>query len=95
MAIHISFADARKNLGTLWDHAEKDGERVVIDRSGHADMVLVTRAEWDSIEATDHLLRSPRNAARLLAAFRRSVGVGGAAFSPDSLRAEIGFGGDP
>ncbi|MDB4951771.1 MAG: antitoxin YefM [Gemmatimonadetes bacterium] len=94
MPVHTTFSDARDRLANLWDQAEKDGGPVVIHRPGHADMVLIARAEWESMEATDRLLRSPRNAARLLAAVRRSADAGGTAFTMDGLRAEMGAGED-
>jgi antitoxin YefM len=45
-----------------------------------------------SLEETAHLLRSPRNAQRLLTALRRANRQAGKPSSVDDLRREIGLG---
>jgi antitoxin YefM len=63
----ISFSDARANLKAVMDRVVADRVPVAITRSGAEGVVLVSRSEWDSIEETLYLLRSPANAKRLLA----------------------------
>lgn len=47
-------------------------EAAVIERRGHGDMALIPADELASLRETAYLLRSPKNAARLLAALARA-----------------------
>jgi len=67
----ISYSEARERLASVWDQAVSTREPVVIDRRGHESVVLVPAAEWEGLMETAHLLRSPANARRLLAALHR------------------------
>lgn len=49
------------------DRVVADRAPVAITRPKVEGVVLVSRSEWDSIEETLYLLRSPANAKRLLA----------------------------
>ncbi|HEX8672799.1 MAG TPA: type II toxin-antitoxin system prevent-host-death family antitoxin [Longimicrobium sp.] len=73
MAIEVTYDQARASLATLCDAVTQDGETVVIHRRGAEDVALVSAAELRSLEETAHLLRSPRNAQRLLRALLRSL----------------------
>lgn len=61
----ITASEARKNLFPLIEKVNSDRSAVEIT-SKRGDAVLISRAEYDSLEETAHLLRSPRNARRLL-----------------------------
>jgi antitoxin YefM len=63
-----------------------------VRRRGVRDVALVPAAELASLEETAHLLRSPRNAQRLLTALRRASRQAGKPASVDDLRREIGLG---
>jgi len=91
MPIYATFSSAKRNLAELWNRAEDSNDVVIINRRGHEDMVLLSRSELDSIEATAHLLRSPRNARRLIAALESARAGRGTPFDPRELRAEMGF----
>ena len=91
MAIYTTYSSARENLADLWDRAEDGNEVVIINRRGHDDMVLMSRSELDSLEATAHLLRSPKNAQRLLAALQAAIAGEGEPFDPAELRREMGL----
>jgi antitoxin YefM len=67
----ISYSEARERLASVWDQTVSTREPVVIDRRGHESVVLVPVAEWEGLMETAHLLRSPANARRLLAALTR------------------------
>jgi len=69
----ISYSYARNNLAQVLKAAEEAQEPVLIKRRNHADMVILPAAELRSLEETTHLLRSPRNAQRLLAALQRAL----------------------
>ena len=68
MAIQTTYTAARANLARLCDRATQDRETVIIKRRGAEDVALVAADELSSLLETVHLLRSPANAARLLAA---------------------------
>ena len=61
----LSYTDARKQLKSLMDAAIHDRQETVITRAGQEAVVVVGKEEWDSIQATLHLLSSSRNAQRL------------------------------
>ncbi len=72
MAVKTSYSHAREHFATLWDEVEDSREAAVIQRRGHADMALIPADELSSLRETAYLLRSPENAARLLAALTRA-----------------------
>jgi antitoxin YefM len=61
----MTAGDARKNLTRLIKQVNDDRTPVeIISRGGGA--VLMSRADYEALEETAHLLRSPANARRLL-----------------------------
>lgn len=66
----ISYSEARENLKTVIDQVVADCAPIAITRQRGEGAVLVSESDWASIEETLHLLRSPKNAERLLAAVR-------------------------
>ena len=61
----ISASEARARLFPLIEEVN-DGNHVVEITSKRGSAVLMSKAEWDAIEATAHLLRSPANMRRLM-----------------------------
>ena len=86
-----TYSYARDNLAELWDKVENSQSPVVIERRGHQAMALITADELASLEATAHLLRSPRNAARLLTALARSTQAATPSTDLDELRRALGL----
>lgn len=64
----FSFSHARANLKALMDRAVADKAPIAIARQKGEGVVIVSQSEWESIEETLYLLRSPKNAERLLEA---------------------------
>ena len=62
----ISYSEARKNLASLMDSVCDHSDVVVITRRKARPVVLMSLDEYNSIQETAHLLRSPANAERLL-----------------------------
>ena len=91
MATKISYSHARQNLADLWDEVEDSREAAVIQRRGHEDMALIPADELASLRETAYLLRSPANAARLLAALARGRRAKGTASDLNLLRRELGL----
>jgi antitoxin YefM len=89
MANRTSYSHARQNLARLWDEVESSREAAVIQRRGHEDMALLPADELSSLQETAHLLRSPANAARLLAALARGRRGRGKQRSLADLRREL------
>lgn len=58
----MSFTEARANFAKTLDSVVDDAEEVVIHRSGHEPVVVVSLAEWASIKETEYLLSDPANA---------------------------------
>jgi antitoxin YefM len=54
------------------DRVFEDQEIVIVRRKGAKDVALVPAGELAGLIETAHLLRSPRNAKRLLTALRRA-----------------------
>jgi antitoxin YefM len=64
-----SYSDLRRNLADMIDSVNADHEPVIITRDrGKPAAVLMSVEDFASYEETRHLLRSPRNAERLLEA---------------------------
>jgi len=63
----------RQNLASMLDRVANDREVVVIRRKGEQRVALVPADELAGLMETAHLLRSPRNAQRLLSALRRAT----------------------
>lgn len=88
----ITYSRAREKFAEIWDDLEESREEVILRRRGHEDMAMLPAHELRSLKETAHLLRSPRNAARLLKALARSRGEGGVEFdSIEALAVEVGL----
>ena len=61
----ITASEARKNLFPLIEQVNDDRTPVEIT-SRRGDAVLMSRADYEALEETAHLLRSPANALRLM-----------------------------
>jgi antitoxin YefM len=67
----ITASEARKSLFPLIQQVNTDHTPVEIV-SKHGNAVLVAKEDWDSMEETAYLLRSPANAARLTEAMAQA-----------------------
>jgi antitoxin YefM len=92
MATETTYTQARANLAKLCDSAAADREVVIIHRRGAEDVALIAASELRSLMESAYLLRSPRNARRLLAALERAQRKGGLARDVEELRAELNLG---
>jgi antitoxin YefM len=64
----ITYTSARENLASTMDQVCEDRAPVIITRNRDQSVVMMSLAEYEQLEETAHLLRSPANAQRLLAA---------------------------
>jgi antitoxin YefM len=92
MPTETSYTRARADLARLCDRAAADRDVVIIHRRGAADVALIAADELRSLLECAHLLRSPRNAKRLLAALARAQRRGGQSRPVEQLRRELKLG---
>ena len=86
-----SYSQARAKLASLCSHVSSSREAVIIKRRNAEDVALVSADEFASLLETAHLLRSPRNAERLLKAAQRAKTKKLAPSSIDELREKLGI----
>jgi antitoxin YefM len=90
----VTYTQARTTLASLLDRVISNRETVIIQRRGAKDVALIAADELESLLETAHLLRSPKNAERLLAALARAQQRDGERMTVDDLRREVGLGDD-
>ena len=90
MLIQTTYTNARAQFAKLWDEVTNNREVVIIKRRGAEDVALISASELTGLLETSHLLRSAKNAERLLAAFARAVKKEGMPQSIEELKKEVG-----
>ena len=91
MAIETTYTQARANLKALLDEVTENREQVIIRRRGGDDVAMIAADELRGLIETAHLLRSPQNARRLLAALRRAQERKGRPETIEELRDQLGL----
>ncbi|RAU23508.1 hypothetical protein CU669_04065 [Paramagnetospirillum kuznetsovii] len=61
-----SYSNVRQNLASVMDEVCDSHAPVIVTRQNAASVVIMSLDEFNATEETLHLLRSPRNAERLL-----------------------------
>jgi len=87
----ITYSTARDHLAEVWDKTVSTREPVVVSRRGTESIVMLPLEEWEGLQETAHLLRSPANAERLMGALKRLNDGEGEILSVDALAARSGF----
>ena len=62
----MTYTAARENLASTINRVCEENAPVVITRNRDQAVVMLSLAEYESLQETAHLLRSPANATRLL-----------------------------
>ena len=62
----ITYSTARAKLADTMDRVCDDHEPIIITRNGQQAVVMMSLDDFKSLEETSYLLRSPRNAKRLI-----------------------------
>ncbi|MEZ5452715.1 MAG: type II toxin-antitoxin system prevent-host-death family antitoxin [Thiothrix sp.] len=62
----VTYSEARNNLATMLDRAVDDHETIIITRKHGRNAVLMSLEDFNAWKETEHLLKSPNNAKRLL-----------------------------
>jgi len=92
LAVETTYTSLRERLASVLKQVAEDHEVVIVRRRSAKDVALVPAEELAGLIETAHLLRSPKNARRLLAALRRAEGRVGRPASVAKLRQEMGLG---
>ena len=92
MPIQTTYTHARANLSKLFDEVTENREVVIVRRRRGDDIALVAADELSSLTETAHLLRSPKNARRLLQALVRAQERTEKAQTLEALKERIGLG---
>ena len=67
----LTFSEARAGLKAVMDDVCADSSPTVITRQSGEPVVMLSLADFNSIEETLYLLGSPKNASRLLESFEQ------------------------
>lgn len=86
-----TYTNARENFAALWDRAVEDREVIVINRKGSENIAIIAESELASLLETAHLLRSPKNAQRLLAAIAGARKGTGKAATVEEMMEAVGL----
>ena len=62
----ITYSAARANLAATMDRVCDDSEPIIITRSGQRSVVMLSLEDYSALQETSYLLRSPKNAKRLM-----------------------------
>ena len=74
----ISYTSARSNLAKTMEQVCNDHAPVAITRKGEGAVVMMSMDDYQALEETAYLLRSPKNMRRLLGAISELEAGGGA-----------------
>ena len=91
MIRETSYTQARERFATLLDQVTDTREPVLIRRRGKEAVALIAADELAGWFETAHLLRSPKNAQRLLEAAGRAEAGEGEAMTVEQLRRRFGI----
>jgi antitoxin YefM len=89
MPRETTYTRLRENPASVLDEVVDQQETVIVRRKGGRDVALVPASELAGLLETAHLLRSPRNAKRLMSALRRSTAGGVQPRAAKDLRQEM------
>ena len=81
----ITYTAARESLASTMDRVCLDHDPVIITRNRDQAVVMISLEDYESLEETAYLLRSPANARRLLDSISDLKESGGITKSIDEL----------
>ena len=91
MTIETTYTQVRAGLAKYLDQVTHDRDVVIIQRRGKEDVAMISAAELASLTESAYLLRSPKNAERLLSALGRALKNEGVGLDLNGLHQEVGF----
>ena len=91
MAIQTTYTKVRSDFAKLWDAVTLKQEIVIISRRGSEDVAMISASELAGLAETAHLLKTSKNAERLLTALNRAKAETVAPQTIEELRQEVGL----
>ncbi|MFM2063742.1 MAG: hypothetical protein RLZZ507_3413 [Cyanobacteriota bacterium] len=91
MSNQTNLTDASNNLAEICAQVVADREVMIITQPDGENVALIAADELESLLETTHLLRSPKNAARLLTALERAKARTLKPQNINELRQELGI----
>lgn len=73
----VTYTAARENLASIMRKVRDDRDPVIITRKNDNAVVMMSLEDFEALEETAYLLRSPKNALRLLESIRELESGGG------------------
>ena len=64
----INYTTARKELAQTMDRVCQDHAPVIVTKNNNCSVVIISLKDYESLQETEFLLRSPNNAKRLMRA---------------------------
>jgi antitoxin YefM len=62
----VTYSQARENLAKTMDKVCDDHSPIIVTRKNQRSVVMISLEDYEALEETAYLLRSPKNARRLL-----------------------------
>lgn len=91
MPVETTYTSLRERLASVLDQVANDHEVVIVRRRGAKDVALIPADELAGLLETAHLLRSPRNAERLMDSIQEARQGKGRRMSLVQLRRAVGL----
>lgn len=91
LATEKTYSETRQHLSSTLNDVADNNAIVVIKRRNRKDVALIAADELSSLMETVHLLRSPKNARRLLDALEQSKNHVTPSMTVEELKQEIGI----
>lgn len=89
--LKTTYTNARANFAGLCDEVTKNREIVVISRRSGESVAMIAADELEALVETAHLMRSPKNAKRLLTSLERALRDEEPPSTMADLRRQIGL----
>jgi antitoxin YefM len=86
-----TYTNLRQSLASVLDRVADEHEVVIVVRKGERKVAMVPADELAGLMETAHLLRSPKNALRLLRTLRRATEGKGKPEPLEKFRREMGL----
>ena len=74
----VTYSQARSDLAKTMDRVCDDHSPIIITRKSQRSVVMISLEDYQALEETAYLLRSPKNARRLLESIAELQSGGGA-----------------
>jgi len=70
----ITYSNARQNLSKTIKKVNSDKEPIIVTCQSNGNVVIIAQDEYDALVETAYLLKSPKNAQKLLQSIKQAKG---------------------